>query len=85
VIERLAGAPVRRGPAPRAGPVEDRVGPCRSWPSVSTAGDPGFTFRDGRADRIWPAFDAGAVIVSEPLAYRRDAAGDAIMCAPISV
>ena len=32
---------------------------------------PGFKFREGRPEAVWPAFDAGAVIVSEPFAYRR--------------
>jgi putative ABC transport system permease protein len=31
---------------------------------------PEFRFREGRPERVWPAFDAGAVVVSEPYAYR---------------
>lgn len=32
---------------------------------------PGFRFRDGDPARAWAAFDAGAVLVTEPFAYRR--------------
>jgi putative ABC transport system permease protein len=47
---------------------------------VRTAADrEAFQFLEGDPAAIWPAFDAGAVLVSEPLAYRHDLrAGDSI-------
>ena len=33
---------------------------------------PGFKFREGRPEAVWPAFDAGAVIVSEPFAFPQE-------------
>jgi putative ABC transport system permease protein len=31
-----------------------------------------FTFLEGNDERVWSAFEAGAVLISEPLAYRQD-------------
>lgn len=81
VIERLAGAPgVAGASTSRAGLVQGSGGPVQVVAlGLDRGRPPGFIFRDGRADRVWPAFDEGAVIVSEPLAHRRGiAVGDAI-------
>jgi putative ABC transport system permease protein len=38
---------------------------------VAAGQPPGFAFKHGRPETVWPALDRGAVIVSEPFAYRR--------------
>jgi putative ABC transport system permease protein len=62
----VAGAGTSRGAVAR-GP----EGPVRVVALGLEAGrPPGFKFHVGRPELVWPAFDAGAVIVSEPFAYR---------------
>jgi putative ABC transport system permease protein len=72
-IERLAGAPGVAGtsttrtavvPGPR-GPVNLVV------LGLGRDRRPEFRFRDGDPARAWADFDAGAVLVTEPFAYRR--------------
>ncbi len=42
-----------------------------------------FHFKEGDPARVWPAFDAGAVLVTEPFAYRRGLhAGDSVRLMP---
>jgi len=66
----VAGASTSRGamvPGPN--------GPVRVVALGLEAGrPPGFKFLGGRSDEVWPAFEAGAVIVSEPYAYRNSVA-----------
>jgi putative ABC transport system permease protein len=81
VIERLVGAPdVAGASTTRAGLVAGSAGSVRVVAlGLDRGRPPGFVFREGQSDRLWPAFDAGAVIVSEPLAYRRGlAVGDVL-------
>jgi putative ABC transport system permease protein len=73
LVRRLAETPgVAGASTSRGASVPGPSGPARVVALGLEAGrPPGFKFREGRPDLVWPAFAAGAVIVSEPYAYRQ--------------
>jgi putative ABC transport system permease protein len=73
VIERLAGAPgVAAVGTARGATVASQLGPVHVVAIGVAAGrPPTFAFKRGRPEMVWPAVERGAVIVSEPYAYRR--------------
>jgi putative ABC transport system permease protein len=73
VIERLAGAPgVAAVGTARGATVASPLGPVHVVAIGVAAGrPPTFAFKRGRPEMVWPAVERGAVIVSEPYAYRR--------------
>lgn len=79
LVERLATTPGVAGVTTyRGAVVESEAGAIRL---LALRMDPrtraAFSFLDGDADTVWPAFEAGAVLVSEPFAYRHGlGAGD---------
>jgi putative ABC transport system permease protein len=72
LVRRLAATPgVAGAGTSRGSVVRGPLGSVRVVALGLEAGRaPGFKFREGRPDVVWRAFDAGAVIVSEPFAYR---------------
>jgi putative ABC transport system permease protein len=73
VIKRLASTPgvVAAGTA-RGSTVASSRGPVNVVALGMAAGrPPGFAFKRGRPEAVWAAMERGAVIVSEPFAYRR--------------
>ncbi len=73
LVSRLSATPgVAAASTSRASVAHGPGGPAQIVALGLEAGRaPGFKFREGRPEAVWPAFDAGAVIVSEPFAYRR--------------
>jgi putative ABC transport system permease protein len=73
LVERLASTPgVAAAGTARGGTVPSPRGPVHVVAIGMAAGrPPGFVFKRGRPERVWPAVEGGAVIVSEPFAYRR--------------
>ena len=72
LVERLAATPgVAAASTSRASMLPGPGGGVRLVALDFDRGrGPEFRFREGRPERVWPAFDAGAVVVSEPYAYR---------------
>ena len=72
LVRRLAATPgVAGASTSRGGVVRGAAGSVRIVAlGLETGRAPGFKFREGRREAVWPAFDTGAVIVSEPFAYR---------------
>jgi putative ABC transport system permease protein len=72
LVGRLAATPgVARASTSRGSVARGPSGPVRIVALGFEPGHaPGFKFREGRPAVVWPAFEAGAVIVSEPFAYR---------------
>jgi putative ABC transport system permease protein len=72
LVRRLAATPgVAGSGTSRGSVVHGPEGPVRVVAlGFATGRAPGFKFRDGRPGAVWPAFEGGAVIVSEPFAYR---------------
>jgi putative ABC transport system permease protein len=73
LIERLTTTPgVAAAGTARAVTVASPRGPVNVVAlGVASGQPPGFAFKRGRPEAVWPALDRGAVIVSEPFAYRR--------------
>jgi len=73
LVARLAATPgVGAAGTSRGGVVGGPGGPVHVVALGLASGRvPGFKFREGRPETVWRAFEAGAVIVSEPFAYRR--------------
>jgi putative ABC transport system permease protein len=73
VVERLATTPgVTAASTARGSTVASPRGPVHIVALGIAAGQPpGFAFKRGRPETVWPAVERGAVIVSEPFAYRR--------------
>ena len=73
VIERLVSAPgVAAASTTRAVTAPGARGPVNVVVLGRGHGRrPGFRFREGDPARAWAAFDAGAVLVTEPFAYRQ--------------
>ena len=81
VIARLTGAPgVAAWSTSRGALVPSPRGPVQVIAlALSPRHDPGFRFRGGRPGEVWRAVEAGAVVVSEPFAYRHAVgAGDRV-------
>ncbi len=74
LVRRLAETPgVAGASTSRGASVPGPSGPARVVAlGLETGRPPGFKFREGRPDLVWPMFAAGAVIVSEPYAYRQE-------------
>jgi putative ABC transport system permease protein len=72
LIERLATTPgVAAAGTARGVTVASPRGPVNVVAIGVAAGQPpGFTFKRGRPEAVWPALERGWVIVSEPFAYR---------------
>ena len=73
LIARLVATPgVAGASTTRAAVAPSAEGPVNVVALGLAAGRrPGFRFLQGQPDTVWAAFDAGAVLVSEPFAYRR--------------
>ncbi|HKZ06376.1 MAG TPA: FtsX-like permease family protein [Methylomirabilota bacterium] len=73
LVQRLATAPgVAAAGTARGVTVASARGPVHVVAIGMAAGHaPGFAFKRGRPEAVWPQVDKGAVIVSEPFAYRR--------------
>src|SRR4029453_1176936 len=72
LIERLATTPgVAAAGTARGVTVASPRGPVNVVAIGVAAGQPpGFTFKRGRPEAVWPALERGWMIVSEPFAYR---------------
>jgi putative ABC transport system permease protein len=72
LVSRLVATPgVDRASTSRGSTASGPSGPVRIVALGFEPGHaPGFKFREGRPEVAWPAFETGAVIVSEPFAYR---------------
>lgn len=83
VVAALQGAPgIAAVHALRGTELETAEGPLRVVAlEMTSRGHRAFSFKEGREEAIWPAFEReGAVIVSEPFAFRRRVgAGDRVV------
>jgi putative ABC transport system permease protein len=81
LVQRLATTPgVAAAGTARGSAVPSPRGPIQVVAIGMAAGrPPGFVFKRGRPEAVWPAVERGAVVVSEPFAYRhRVGVGDSV-------
>jgi putative ABC transport system permease protein len=81
LVQRLATTPgVAAAGTARGSAVPSPRGPVQVVAIGMAAGrPPGFVFKRGRPEAVWPAVERGAVVVSEPFAYRhRVGVGDSV-------